>query len=256
MKEIGRNDPCLCGSGKKFKKCHLGREYDLVLDRPGDISIEEVGRRICALPQVRYGKSGVVSQSIDLHELTGKRTGVKFVDLQAYARLGFLGGGRRREAREGEGGGIFINPYKTAKEDPDNLYLAISEDIDDSTLIHEIAHVLVYLVDYAHSPGTLEAMSLEYDIPVAHLEHTQEFGHWLDYLQTKMDVQLDADDAIIRYLYEQGLLIQGRDIQEGNGLILRVKSERIFRSLNEKSEEIEQLVKSLPGYIGSRLPQA
>jgi preprotein translocase subunit SecA len=22
-KEIGRNDPCYCGSGKKYKKCHL-----------------------------------------------------------------------------------------------------------------------------------------------------------------------------------------------------------------------------------------
>jgi hypothetical protein len=26
---IGRNDPCPCGSGKKFKKCHLGREAEL-----------------------------------------------------------------------------------------------------------------------------------------------------------------------------------------------------------------------------------
>ncbi|MGM8931697.1 SEC-C metal-binding domain-containing protein [Salinicola halophyticus] len=24
MKDIGRNDPCPCGSGKKFKKCHAG----------------------------------------------------------------------------------------------------------------------------------------------------------------------------------------------------------------------------------------
>ncbi|HEX9654043.1 MAG TPA: SEC-C metal-binding domain-containing protein, partial [bacterium] len=24
--KIGRNDPCWCGSGKKFKRCHLGRE--------------------------------------------------------------------------------------------------------------------------------------------------------------------------------------------------------------------------------------
>jgi preprotein translocase subunit SecA len=24
--KIGRNDPCPCGSGKKYKKCHLGRE--------------------------------------------------------------------------------------------------------------------------------------------------------------------------------------------------------------------------------------
>jgi len=22
MPKVGRNDPCFCGSGKKFKKCH------------------------------------------------------------------------------------------------------------------------------------------------------------------------------------------------------------------------------------------
>ncbi len=27
--QIGRNDPCPCGSGKKFKHCHLGREQEL-----------------------------------------------------------------------------------------------------------------------------------------------------------------------------------------------------------------------------------
>jgi SEC-C motif len=26
MKDVGRNDPCPCGSGKKFKKCCLGKE--------------------------------------------------------------------------------------------------------------------------------------------------------------------------------------------------------------------------------------
>lgn len=26
--KVGRNDPCPCGSGKKFKKCHLGRVID------------------------------------------------------------------------------------------------------------------------------------------------------------------------------------------------------------------------------------
>jgi hypothetical protein len=24
--QIGRNDPCWCGSGKKYKKCHLGKD--------------------------------------------------------------------------------------------------------------------------------------------------------------------------------------------------------------------------------------
>lgn len=28
--KIGRNDPCPCGSGKKFKNCHMGRESELV----------------------------------------------------------------------------------------------------------------------------------------------------------------------------------------------------------------------------------
>ena len=29
MIKTGRNDPCPCGSGKKFKKCHMGREGEL-----------------------------------------------------------------------------------------------------------------------------------------------------------------------------------------------------------------------------------
>jgi hypothetical protein len=24
--ELGRNDPCWCGSGKKYKKCHLAKD--------------------------------------------------------------------------------------------------------------------------------------------------------------------------------------------------------------------------------------
>jgi len=29
MKKIGRNDPCPCGSGKKYKKCHMGKELPI-----------------------------------------------------------------------------------------------------------------------------------------------------------------------------------------------------------------------------------
>jgi len=29
---IGRNESCPCGSGKKFKKCHMGRESELNAD--------------------------------------------------------------------------------------------------------------------------------------------------------------------------------------------------------------------------------
>ena len=27
-KKIGRNDPCPCGSGKKYKNCHLGKDQE------------------------------------------------------------------------------------------------------------------------------------------------------------------------------------------------------------------------------------
>jgi len=30
MPKLGRNDKCPCGSGKKFKDCHLGREGELL----------------------------------------------------------------------------------------------------------------------------------------------------------------------------------------------------------------------------------
>jgi len=29
--DLGRNDPCWCGSGRKYKKCHLGREDDTAI---------------------------------------------------------------------------------------------------------------------------------------------------------------------------------------------------------------------------------
>lgn len=32
--KVGRNDPCPCGSGKKFKNCHLGRESELIAMAP------------------------------------------------------------------------------------------------------------------------------------------------------------------------------------------------------------------------------
>ncbi len=30
MMNVGRNDPCPCGSGKKYKKCCLGKETETV----------------------------------------------------------------------------------------------------------------------------------------------------------------------------------------------------------------------------------
>lgn len=34
-RDLGRNDPCWCGSGRKYKKCHLGREQRPLAERVG-----------------------------------------------------------------------------------------------------------------------------------------------------------------------------------------------------------------------------
>jgi len=31
--KVGRNEPCICGSGKKFKKCHLSLYQELTRNR-------------------------------------------------------------------------------------------------------------------------------------------------------------------------------------------------------------------------------
>lgn len=250
MKKVGRNDPCPCGSGKKFKKCHMGREDELFLDGIGEIS-EEMSAQITSLPEVSYGRSKEMADDVDLKAFTGNTIGIKLVDLKSYADLNIFGSPQSRISK-GKGGGVFINVYKTLKTDPDHIYLAISQDIDESTLIHQMAHVLDYLGGSKLMPGTLEPLGFELGVPVDHLEHAEEFGYWLDYLKKRFDVQLDADDTIISYLYENGMLIKGAEITEKDGLVLRSKSDRIFKFLSEKSQEIDALIRHLPGYMGSR----
>lgn len=248
MKSIGRNDPCPCGSGNKFKRCHLGREDELVLVSGGQVS-EEMSAMITGLPDVDYGRSQEMARALDISELTGNKVGIRFVDLKRYAGLDVFGSSCHRASGGGDGG-VFINVLKTLKTDPDHIYLAISEDIDDSTLIHELAHVLDYLGGSKLMPGTLEPLSFELDVPVEHLEHPEEFGYWLSYLGEKFEVQLDADDTIISYLHENGMLVKGKDVQEKNSVILKSKSNQILKFLSERSQEIQKLIYNRPGYIG------
>ncbi len=250
MLKPGRNDPCPCGSGRKFKKCHLGREAELTPDGPAEITAE-MSAAVTGLVPVDYGRSREMAEALDIRKLTGSDKGIRFVDLRSYLALDIAGGAPPQGAA-GRPGGVFINLYKTVKTDPDHVYLAISPEIDDSTLVHELAHVLDYLGGSNLMPGTLQPLSFETEVPVDHLEHTQEFGYWLDHLRRVFAVELDADDTVILYLYQNGMLLRAREISEKSRLILKSKSERIFRFLGERSGEIDALIRSLPGYIGRR----
>jgi hypothetical protein len=63
---------------------------------------------------------------------------------------------------------------------------------------------------------------------------------------------LDADDAIILYLYQKGILLQGKEIEEKNRFLLKSKSDQVFRFLSDHSQEIDELIRDLPGYMGVR----
>ncbi len=250
MEKIGRNDPCPCGSGKKFKRCHLGKEDQLTRETStGEFSPED-SARITDLPEVTYGRSQEMLEGLDIQKLTGVSAGVKFIDLAAYKALDLADS--RRSETEGTGS---INIFKTKITDPDHLYLAISPEVSDSTLVHQLAHVLDYLGGSKLMPGLAKPLSFDVGIPTEHLEHPHEYAYWLIYLKNEFDVQLDADDTIVTFLYENDMLIKGRDIEQQDKTLLRAKSERMMRFMSEKSAEIDALICERPGYIGSRVNQ-
>ncbi len=232
----------------------MGKEDELVLDSLDDIS-DEMSERITGLPEVNYGRSKEIADALDMKELTGNSIGIKFVDLKRYADLNVFGSPQSKISKEEKGGGLFINVYKTLKTDPDHIYLAISSNIDDSILTHQMAHVLDYLAGSKLMPGSLSPLALELGVPVDHLEHPEEFGYWLNYLNKRFDVQPDADDTIISFLYENGVLIKGKEIEEKNSLVLKSKSDQMFKFLSERSQEINALIRDLPGYIGERVTE-
>jgi hypothetical protein len=104
-------------------------------------------------------------------------------------------------------------------------------------------------------PGMAKPLSFDVGIPTEHLEHPHEYAYWLKYLKNEFDVELDADDTIVAFLFENDMLIKGRDIEQQDKTLLRTKSERMMRFLSEKSAEIDALIRELPGYIGSRVNQ-
>jgi hypothetical protein len=250
MIKAGRNDPCPCGSGKKFKKCHLGREGELYLRKNESLN-QEAGEQIRRLPEVHYGSSKkIIDALIQDGHLDGSRN-IKCIDLEAYRNLG-VSGQEIPVQSLAESAGIMVNANKTKEVDPDHLYLAITPKIQDSTFIHQMAHILDYLKGSGQQPGAFQQMSLETGIPIEHLDHTQEFGYWLDFLKNRFQVELDAEDAIVSFLYQNQQLLKDEEIktQDMNALIFR--SKQILDFLIAHRAEINSLIKERAGYIGKQ----
>ena len=248
--KTGRNDPCPCGSGKKFKKCHMGREGELVL-RKKEALDPEAGRKICRLPKVQYGRSREMIEALVQEGTLDGSVGIKCIDLEAYRELGVSGQEIPLEGLKGSAA-ILVNTRKTKENDPAHLYLAITPRIQDSTLIHQLAHVLDYLKGSKTEPGTFKQLSLESGVPVDHLDHSQEYGRWLEYLRDRFKVQLDAEDTIVAYLYRNEVLLKIEDIQARDIPQLAFLSKQMLDFMIKNRKEIDRLIRDRAGYIGKQ----
>lgn len=246
MAKIGRNDPCPCGSGKKYKKCCMGKMDESIIGKMTRLP-EDTGERIAALPEVDYGRCREILFKLDLHKLTNGEISVKFIDLGDYLELG-VGGRDKPLNLHRVSAAQMVNPMKTMSVDPAHIYLAVSPAISDSTIIHQLAHVMDYLVGSKMSPGLARPLSLELEVPPEILEHTKEFGDWLTHMARECDVELDAEDTIVAFLHENGYLIPGKAFQAEDHAILATLANRALDYLKDNQEEINNRIKGRVGY--------
>jgi hypothetical protein len=250
MRKIGRNDSCPCGSGKKFKHCHLGREEELWVIQTETME-REIAQKITALPEVDYGRSNEFADALCIQELTGnpRFSGIRFIDFDAYVDLESFDKGNLSRINH-QCGAFIVNPKKTEKADAENMYVAITPDIDPSSVIHELAHVLDYLGGSGLLPGSGFQISAAAGIPLDHLDHLTEYGDWLDYLTDRFYIDLNAEDRIISYLHEHNMLIESSLLKKKDLHGLKDRSKNMTSFLIENKQEINELIKDRIGYQG------
>ena len=199
------------------------------------------------MPEVSYGRSKEFVDVLDVEGLTGKKMGIKFIDFSEYSKAS-----GEKDAPKRTSASLIINPNKTTEVDPDNIYIAITPDINSSTLIHQIAHVIGFLKGSFPLPGEQVMLGEAQEMPPEHVDHPQEFGALLLSLQEQFSVDLDAEDWIIAYLGRNEMLIPNEDLTAGDAEMLLYRSAMILNYLREHGEEINEAIQAREGYIGKQ----
>lgn len=88
MRKIGRNDPCWCGSEKKYKKCHLNRESETRLP------FGALARRTIADSRLQHclhpsASSGVCDKVVSAHTIQRSRVLDRIIDLDKHVHTFF-----------------------------------------------------------------------------------------------------------------------------------------------------------------------
>lgn len=84
--KIGRNDPCWCGSGKKYKKCHLDREFAKRVPFTAVSDALRATQRQCLHP---LAATGVCDRIISAHTIQRSRVLKQIIDSTGHVRTFF-----------------------------------------------------------------------------------------------------------------------------------------------------------------------
>ncbi len=250
FKNVGHNDPCPCGSGKKYKHCHLGRESEFI-EAQTRLDVLEAAEKIRALPRAEHPQAALMAATLDLRDRRDRPVRIELVDLDAYLSLD-LGGPRDNSAAVG---GMVINPSKTEKLDPQAVYLALHPDIGDSELVHLLAHV-VDLVSGSRLPlGHGLELAARTNLPLEFLEHPQEFGDALVQLADRFGVRLDAENEVIAFLARARMLLPGEVLATQDQAMLERGVSGALMFLKDNQETLDAILKTRAGYTGASAPK-
>ncbi len=242
---VGRNDPCPCGSGKKFKRCHLGRE-DQIVEQSLSVDPYQTAQKICQLEPCGHPNAERMAAGLDLTSKAGKKLTVRFVDLAAYQALGLAG-----ESAGPKGpGGLFINPQRTRPVEPGSLYIALSPDAHDSDVVHLLAHVVDYVSGSGLGPGAASEKADLLSLPAELLEHPQEYGDALLELSRGNGIELDAEDEIVAFLARRQMLLPGKMVAAGKREELLNACQKTMGFMRDAKDEIDARIKGRRGYAG------
>ena len=246
---INRNAPCPCGSGKKFKRCHMGREDEILSDKfqadPG-----RMAQAILKLPPAKNQKAAEMVEGLAFKSAAGREVTLRLVDLEAYSALGQVG----QDSGDKGSGSVLINPMKTRVLDPGHIYVAISPDADASTVVHQLAHAADLVEGSGLTPGMGQVLSRETGVPAELLEHSQEYGQTLLDMAEKFRVELDAEDEIVAFMAQNKMLLPSKLIAKGERDGLVAEAEKSIRFMRENADQLNQRIKGRAGYQGELKP--
>lgn len=84
--KIGRNDPCWCGSGKKYKKCHLDREFAKRVPFTAVSDSLRATQKLCLHP---LASACVCDRIISAHTIQRSRALQQIIDSSDHVRTFF-----------------------------------------------------------------------------------------------------------------------------------------------------------------------